>query len=164
MTASVLLDTSFLISLVDGSRPNHRVAVRYYRLLLGQQIPMYFSAIVAAEFGVKQPITDLPLRNFRPIPFSVPHGQVAGALWGDLNPHESGVSRRVARDDVKLIAQACHEKIPYILTEDRSTLLKYCDRLKVLERCRIHAIALADGFDACAFNEGGQQGLDLAVD
>ena len=42
MTTSVLLDTSFLISLVDGHRPNHRVAVEYYQFLLGQQIPMYF--------------------------------------------------------------------------------------------------------------------------
>src|SRR5690606_29364822 len=54
MTTSVLLDTSFLISLVDGSRLHHRVAVKYYQFLLGRQIPMYFSAIVAAEFGVKQ--------------------------------------------------------------------------------------------------------------
>jgi hypothetical protein len=112
MTTSVLLDTSFLISLVDGSRLHHRVAVKYYQFLLGRQIPMYFSAIVAAEFGVKQSITDLPLKNFRSIPFNVPHGQVAGVLWNDLNPYESGVSRRVARDDVKLIAQACHEIQP----------------------------------------------------
>lgn len=164
MKTSVLLDTSFLISLVDGHRPNHRVAVEYYQFLLGQQIPMYFSAIVAAEFGVKQSITDLPLRNFRPIPFNVPHGQVAGALWSDLSPHEAGVSRRVARDDVKLIAQACHEKIPFILTEDASTLLKYCDRLRAVGRCRTRAIALAEGFDVCAFNEDGQQGLDLVAD
>ncbi|MEY2343184.1 PIN domain-containing protein [Acidithiobacillus sp. IBUN Pt1247-S3] len=65
MTAAVLLDTSFLISLVDQNRPNHETAVSYYRLMLDQQVPMYFSAIVAAEFAIKQPITDLPLKNFR---------------------------------------------------------------------------------------------------
>lgn len=52
MTAAVLLDTSFLISLVDASRPNHSVAAQYYRLMLEQQCPMYFSAIVAAEFAI----------------------------------------------------------------------------------------------------------------
>ncbi|MDO9011831.1 MAG: PIN domain-containing protein [Gallionella sp.] len=59
MTTAVLLDTSFLISLVDGKRPNHSIAVQYYRLMLEQQSPMFFSAIVAAEFAIKQPIRDL---------------------------------------------------------------------------------------------------------
>lgn len=164
MTASVLLDTSFLISLVDGQRPNHRVAVRYYQLSLEQSVPMYFSAIVAAEFSIRQPISDLPLKNFRPIPFNVPHGQAAGALWNTLNALEPSVARHVARDDLKLIAQACHERIPFILTEDASTLTKYCDRVRTARRCTVRAVLLADGFDACAFNEDGQTGLPLEGD
>jgi PIN domain nuclease of toxin-antitoxin system len=70
MTASVLLDTSFLISLVDRNRVHHTIAAQYYKLLLEQQSPIYFSAIVAAEISIKQPITDLPLKNFRSIPFT----------------------------------------------------------------------------------------------
>jgi len=73
MTASVLFDTSYLVTLVDQNRPHHAVAAKYYRLMLEQQVPMYFSAIVAAEFAIKQPITDLPLKNFRCIPFNIPH-------------------------------------------------------------------------------------------
>ncbi|MDP3440014.1 MAG: hypothetical protein Q8R95_10485, partial [Azonexus sp.] len=65
---SCIADTSFLISLVDQSRTNYGVAAQYYRMILEQQVSMYFSAIVAAEFDVKQPITDLPLKNFRSIP------------------------------------------------------------------------------------------------
>lgn len=30
MTAAVLLDTRFLISLVDGNRPNHATAAQYF--------------------------------------------------------------------------------------------------------------------------------------
>lgn len=30
MTAAVLLDTSFLISLVDGKRANHSIAAQYF--------------------------------------------------------------------------------------------------------------------------------------
>lgn len=161
MTASVLLDTSFLISLVDQSRPNHDTAVKYYRLMLEEQVPMYFSAIVAAEFGIKQPITDLPLKNFLPIPFNIPHGQEAGRLWNTLGTRDSNTPRHVARDDVKLIAQACHEAIPFILTEDASTLHKYCERLKAAGQCQTRAITLAEGFDVCAFREDGQRGLNL---
>jgi hypothetical protein len=161
MTASVLFDTSFLITLVDQNRPHHNTAVKYYRLMLEQQVPMYFSAIVAAEFAIKQPITDLPLKNFRAIPFNIPHGKEAGRLWNLLWSSDDNTSRSVARDDVKLIAQAIHESIPFILTEDASTLHKYCERLLVAGHSRIRAITLAEGFDPCAFREDGQRGLSL---
>ena len=74
MTTSVLLDTSFLITLFKKSRANHETAVLYYRYLLQHNIPIHFSAIVAAEFGIKQSIADLPLGNFRVLNFNVPHG------------------------------------------------------------------------------------------
>ena len=161
MTASVLLDTSFLISLVDQCRANHKTAAQYYRLMIEEQIPMYFSAIAAAEFSIKQPITDLPLKNFRPIPFNVPHALVAGRLWSQLWSRADGDQRHVARDDLKLIAQACHDQIPFILTEDASTLRRHCERLNSLGDSRTRAVVLNQGFDPCAFREDGQRGLAL---
>jgi predicted nucleic acid-binding protein len=124
MTAAVLLDTSFLISLVDGNRANHSIAAQYYRLMLEQQCPMIFSAIVAAEFAIGQPITDLPLKNFRPVPFNIPHAVEAARLWNALGNHEDGDNRAVVRDDIKLLAQAAHESIPFILTERRQNPLQ----------------------------------------
>jgi hypothetical protein len=160
MTAAVLLDTSFLISLVDGNRPNHSIAAQYYRMMLEQQSPMFFSAIVAAEFAIKQPITDLPLKNFRCIPFNIPHSTESARLWNLLD-RDSGDSRAVVRDDIKLMAQAAHESIPFILTEDASTLYKYCERLRDVGVLRVRAIKLVDGFDSCALREDGQRGLSL---
>jgi hypothetical protein len=74
LNISVLLDTSFLISFVNENRPNHGIATQYYCFMVEQRVPMYFSAIVAAEFAIKQSITDLPLRNFRDLQFNIPHG------------------------------------------------------------------------------------------
>ncbi|MFA6061896.1 MAG: PIN domain-containing protein [Gallionella sp.] len=164
MTAAVLLDTSFLISLVDGNRPNHSTAVQYYRMMLEQQSPMFFSAIVAAEFAIKQPITDLPLKNFRCIPFNITHSNESARLWNALGRRDEGDNRAVVRDDVKLMAQAAHESIPFILTEDASTLYKYCDRLSEAGLLRVKAIKLVDGFDSCALREDGQRGLNLDAD
>ena len=161
MTAAVLLDTSFLISLVDGNRPNHSIAVQYYRMMLEQQSPMFFSAIVAAEFAIKQPITDLPLKNFRCIPFNITHSIEAARLWNALGKHDGGDNRAVVRDDIKLMAQAAHESISFILTEDASTLYKYCERLRDAGVLRVRAIKLVDGFDSCALREDGQRGLSL---
>ena len=96
---SVLLDTSFLISLVDSKRPNHTVASQYYRHMLDEQISMYFSAIAASEFAIKQPITDLPLKNFRSIPFNIPHSIEAARLW-NLTEREVDDARHIVRDEV----------------------------------------------------------------
>lgn len=163
MTVSVLLDTSFLISLVDRNRVNHNTAVLYYKLLLEQQTPVYFSSIVAAEIAIKQPITDLPLKKFRTIPFNIPHSIESARLWNLLGTRDDGDSRSVIRDDVKLMAQASHEAIPFILTEDASTLYKYCERLRTSGNLNVSAIKLRDGFDYSAFRLDGQKGLDFFV-
>lgn len=156
MSASVLLDTSFLITLFSEKRSHHSIAFQYYRYLLQQNVPMHFSAIVAAEFGIKQDISDLPLGNFRILNFNVPHGQSAATLWNALGQRDEGDSRAVVRDDVKLIAQAHHERIGFLLTDDSSTLYKYCERLRSQGLIQTRAIAMKDGFVANWVREDGQ--------
>ena len=161
MSASALLDTGFLISLVNARRAHHATAVEYYCHMLQDDVAMYFSAIVAAEFGIKQPITDLPLNHFRILNFNSSHGQKAAELWNALGSRDADDVRHVVRDDVKLIAQASHENITFILTEDASTLFKYCERLRQGNQSQTRAIKLADGFDVSALREDGQMGLVL---
>lgn len=160
MKEPVLLDTSFLISLIDQNRINHNVAAQYYKFLIEQQIPLCFSAIVAAEIAIKQPITDFPLRNFLNIPFNITHSIEAARIWNLLGGHDAGDNRAVVRDDVKIIAQALCENIPFILTEDASTFYKYCERLRTLHSLNIRAIKLVDGFDFSAFRLDGQKEIE----
>ena len=80
----VSLDTSFLISFADPGRPNHTVAVDYFRHCLSQRIPMSISTIAAGEFEVGQPVSDLPLQNFRIQPYNLPHAIRAAALFRAL--------------------------------------------------------------------------------
>lgn len=160
MNPSVLLDTSFLISLNNDNRPNHGVAHQYYQHLLEQNIPIYFSVIVAAEFAIKESITDLPLRNFRTLPFNLPDAIEAARIWNLLGGHDSGDNRSVFRDDLKIIAQALRENIPFILTEDANTFYKYCERLRTSHQQNIRAIKLVDGFDASALRPDGQRNIE----
>lgn len=118
---------------------------------------MYFSAIVAAEFGIRQPVTELPLDHFRILDFNVKHGQQAADLWNALAPRDQADSRIVARDDVKLLAQANDERIEFILTEDEATLHKYCERLRSSGSIRARTITLKGGFDASSLSEDGQE-------
>ena len=160
MRTSVLLDTSFLISLNNNNRPNHGVAHQYYKYLLEQNIPIYFSVIVAAEFAIKESITDLPLRNFQTLPFNLPDAIEAARIWNLLGGHKSGDNRSVVRDDVKIIAQALRGDIPFVLTEDAKTFYRDCELLRTSHQLDIRAIKLVDGFDASALRLDGQKNLE----
>lgn len=162
MTAAFLLDTSFLITLVDDRRQHHAVARAYFEQALQQGVPMHVSTIALSEFAIRQPITDLPLQCLLIVPFNVSHAALAGRLAAELLPsRDAGDDRTATRADLQLIAQASVEHIPYVLTEDRKTLSKYIDRARTAGLCRCRAVVLADGFDAAWFNDG-QGALDLA--
>ncbi len=165
MSVSVLLDTSFLISLNNNSRLHHSTAHQYYKHLLEQKIPIYFSTIVAAEFAIKEPITDLPLKNFRPVPFNLTHSTKAAEIWNILKNQEPQEyhpvdSRAVVRDDAKIIAQALQENIPFILTEDAKTFYKYCERLRKSNGFNVRAIKLVDGYNPSFLRLDGQTDIE----
>lgn len=154
---SILLDTSYLISLADPGRPHHATAVQYLRAALERDCPLYLSAIVASEFQVGQPVTDLPLRNFHVLPFNIDHAMMAGRIMRLLQ-RDAGDDRVALKDDIKLIGQMVCESITHILTEDAGLATKYLKRLAELGETNARAILLADGFDAAWFN-GGQRSL-----
>ena len=136
---SFLVDTSYLITFADSTRPQHETARRYFREALKQGVPLYLSAIVASEFQVKQAVTDLPLRNFIVLPFNIDHAMTAGILMRSIQ-REAGDDRVAVKDDVKLIGQAVCEQIAYVLTEDKNTLAKYLTKLNQSGECVTKAI------------------------
>lgn len=161
MTAAFLLDTSFLITLADDSRPRHPIARQYYEQAVLQAAPLHVSTLALAEFATKQAITDLPLRTFRIEPFNVAHATKSGELYAALMPaRDPNDGRAAVRTDLHLIAQAACEVIPFILTEDQNTLSKYVERARAAGACQCQAVLLSEGFDAAWFNDG-QKVLDL---
>jgi predicted nucleic acid-binding protein len=79
-----LVDTSFLITLADPTRRHHSIAKAYFQEALRRGTPMYLSVIAAAEFQVRQSVTDLPLRNFEVLPFNIDHAMTTGLLTLEL--------------------------------------------------------------------------------
>lgn len=150
---SVLLDTSFLITLASPQRPHHEAARQYFRECIQRQIPMYLSAIVISEFQVKQAISDLPLRNFVVLPFNVDHAMRCGLLIRQLARDDTDDRVRV-KDDFKLIAQCDCEGISHLLSEDASTLVKYLQRAQASGVPLTQSILLKGGFDPAWFDDG----------
>lgn len=161
----VSLDTSFLISFVDPSRPHHAIAVDYFRHCSAKQIPMWISVIAAGEFEVKQPISDLPLQNFRIQPYNLPHAIRAAALFRSLQSGDahSGAddTRKIVINDLKIIAQAEDENISVILAEDARTLSKIATRLRQVNAASVRVLLLKNGFTPGKLENPDQDELQL---
>ena len=160
----VSLDTSFLISFADPDRQNHTVAVDYFRHCLAQQIPMWISTVAAGEFEVGQPISDLPLQNFRVQPYNLPHAIKAAALFRALREDTTPTSeerRTIIINDLKILAQAEEESIPVILTEDRNTLSRLSERLRQRGHANVRVLLLNEGFTPGRLETPAQDELRL---
>jgi predicted nucleic acid-binding protein len=145
----VSLDTSFLISFADPKRPHHQVAVDYFKHCVASGFPMWVSTVVAGEFQVGQPFTDLPLQHFRIQPYNLPHALRAGELLKLLNSQGSFPRtdpRKVVINDVKIIAQAIEDRILIILSEDESTLARLAQRARRNGGDVVHVFLLSRGF------------------
>lgn len=150
---SVLLDTSFLISLSDPARAHHAAAKAHYRACIDHQVPMLISTIVVSEFQVRQAINDLPLRNFIVLPFNVDHAMACGLLIR-AQAHDPGDDRVRVKDDFKLMAQCQCDGITHLLTEDANTLTKYVRRYRDAGQLDTRCVVLRDGFDESWYENG----------
>lgn len=121
---SVILDTSFMIRLLNGKGPLHENAKGYFLYFLENDIPMYFSTISIAEYCVKGDFEDLPYKNIRVLPFNIFHAKLAGKFADMLyEGRKTGLivvpDRVIIPNDSKLFAQgACENDIKYFVTSD----------------------------------------------
>jgi hypothetical protein len=146
MSNSVLLDTTFLISLVDDTRPNHTNAKGFYKYFIDNKIAMILSSIVTSEFCVKQQLTDLPLKNFKTLPFNIPDSYHLSHLFLDeFKGQLEGSCRAAIKDDFKIVSQCSFNKITHFITEDQPL----CNKLRSLKsngKIQLNALYLPDGY------------------
>lgn len=161
MNNMAVVDTGFLISLVGRNRPCHQAARSYYKYFLDNSVVMLLPTVVIAEFSIVQPVTDLPLRNFRVLPFNLPEAVKCAELNAHHYRHQLGNAgqRDSVKDDFKIIAQAVVQEARLFVTEDETTLCKYCERLKADSKIEFRVIKLSGGFDEALVNNDGQRPL-----
>lgn len=153
---TVMLDTGFLITLFDKTRPNHENALAYYKYFLAESIDMYLSSIVISEYQVKGDIHPiLESKNFIPCDFHAIDGIAAGDLQKKLDEiNGNSTEPRVAlKDDIKLLGQCKNMKIDYIATEDKSTLSRYCKHLKAAGELNTTVVSM-DAFEPSILRDG----------
>jgi hypothetical protein len=151
MNNSVLLDTSFLISLVDDTRGNHAKAKGFYKYFIDNKMHMILSSIVTSEFCIKQSLTDLPISNFRTLPFNIPDSFHLSAIFEDkFRNYNTETSRNSVKDDYKIVSQCNFNKIEYLITEDEP-LCKLITNLNTEHKTSIKPLYLPDGHET-SFN------------
>lgn len=159
---TVLVDTSFLITVYDKDRANHALALKYYKYFIKNSIKMYLSSIVVSEFQQMQSIVDLiNTGNYILLPYNyddaIKTAEVSYNLGGT---DRRGDSNPKYKDDLKLMGQAESNSTDFIITEDESTLARYCEKLSKAGIFKPKIIIVKNGFDTSAFNNGQSSLID----
>ncbi len=120
----VLLDTSFLIRLLNGSDPLHENTVKYYEYFQEKEHILFVSTIAVAEYCVKGKVDELPFLHIRVLPFNLIHAVKAGEIAFTVFREKNQVdvqNRNVIPNDAKLFAQAETDPlIGYFATSDEA--------------------------------------------
>lgn len=159
---SVMLDTSFLITLANKERVNHDVAVKYHKEFIKRSYDMMLSTIVISEYQQMQTVTDLMVSgNYIPVPFNFEDAiKTAEMAFNVSSDMRASGERANAKDDIKIIAQAEANGFTFLITDDDSTMYKYCKKLNDAGIIKLKPIKLSDGLDMSIFNNG-QTGLEI---
>lgn len=168
---SVILDTCFLIALMDKSNPFHNTAKTYNQYFLNNNVVMFIPTIVVSEFN--QLFTVAPLiqtGNYRQLPFSyrdaLAVGEVAFHLGltsrGMMADSEDGEKRAEIKDDIKILGQVKESDADYLITSDDG-MFNRCSKLKKSDVLACTPISIKEGFDSSIFSETGQTNILDAV-
>lgn len=117
---------------------------------------MYLSTIVISEFQQMQSVVDLINSGaYLPLAYNYEDAIKTAELAFNLGGTDRrGDGNPKYKDDLKLMAQAEFNEIDFIITEDESTLARYCEKLKSAGMFSPKVILVKDGFDTSHFNNG----------
>ena len=114
MAKSVLLDSGFLIRLMNPDEPLHQVALNLFKKYIVSGIVCKVSTIALAEYGVKGDLRFLPTNYLQYVPFMYAHAQTASVFMRKIIQvkQERGaviMPRVIIPNDTKMFAQASAE-------------------------------------------------------
>ena len=114
MAKAVLLDSGFLIRLMNPSEPLHPVALKLFKDYVTNHVICCVSTIALAEYGVKGNLRYLPTKYLQYIPFQYRHAEVAALFMRRIIhvKQERGAviqPRVIIPNDTKMFAQASAE-------------------------------------------------------
>jgi len=130
---SVLLDTSFLVRLMNVKDEHHKTVRSYFEYFVNYHVAMYVSTISISEYAIiSHPDYLKYLQTFKIIDFNyidaIKSGQYATILKGKKKFTKNG--RSIVINELKLLAQIDNRKIDAIVANDQKMKIKVIDPLK----------------------------------
>lgn len=133
MNSKVMLDTSFLIRLMNHTDSLHKNAKDYYKYFLEKDYELVVSTIAIGEYSVGDSYSNLPLKNLQILPYNLDHAVKTGELAKFVFNNKGSLSllnRNIIPNDTKLFAQTDLESdIKYYISSDSESKKVY-DLLK----------------------------------
>ena len=134
MHKAVLLDSGFLIRLMNPEDGLHQVALDLFRSFATNGVVCKVSTIALAEYGVKGNLHYLPKRYLEFVPFHYQHAEVAARFMQTIIrvKQERGAviqPRVIIPNDTKMFAQASFEDDVYAFVSADSEAKKVYDLL-----------------------------------
>lgn len=125
---------------------------------------MMVSAIVVAEFCVRQELATLPLEQLILLPFTHEDAVIAASF--DFKAFKDGreKDRQSLKDDFKIIGHAHARDLGYVATDDADTMFAYCESLRKEGRTHLRAIELQSGFSLEHFTPDGQKDFPVVME
>lgn len=118
----VLVDTCFLISLVNTGDSLHANAEDYFRWLLSSGTTLYMSIITLSEFQEKQDELQI-IENFKVLPFGLDDVAAQHAKFPrEIVNGSSGDERVGVKDDIKILSTCFAQEVPVVLSSDSKLL------------------------------------------
>lgn len=130
----VLVDTCFLISLVNEGDSLHKNAEDYFRWLLSTGTTLFMSTISLSEFQERQSDFGI-LENFRLLPFGLEEVAAQHAKFPrEIISGTSGDVRVGVKDDIKILSTCFARNIGTILSADSKLIsLAQTNSLSVID-------------------------------
>ena len=149
----VCLDTSFLITLCSPKRQHHIVAKRYFQYWLEHGMPVFLPTICYAEFLAREKeVPPYVLNQMHLLAFDPQSAVITGEIERKrLSIEVEDGPRAALKDDVKIIANACQNRVLGIATEDEKSMVRYVRRAA-------ETIAAANGLKALSLSTGFNEG------
>ena len=134
MSKAVLLDSGFLIRLMNPNESLHQVALDLFKEYITSGVVCKVSTIALAEYGVKGDLRFLPTKYLQFVPFVYSHAEVASVFMRTIIKvkQERGVvitPRVVIPNDTKMFAQASAEPDVFAFVSADAEAKKVSDML-----------------------------------
>ena len=135
MRKAVLLDSGFLIRLMNPDEPLHHVALDVFKSYIVSGVVCKVSTIALAEYGVKGELQYLPTRYLQYVPFEYGHAEVAALFMRKILMVKQARGaviqpRVIIPNDTKMFAQASADEDVFAFVSADSEAKKIYDLLE----------------------------------